>query len=96
MICATTKKGFECNYMTRQGCSHAGSDCGRILDKCEGCSFVVEIGDHKVCKSFPDPASKWMFCSCNLATHVQRKIPGAEAKKVNPLKASKKAAAGKR
>ena len=42
---------------------------------------------------YADPGSKWMFGNCNLATHVERK--GEKVQKINPLKASKKAAAGK-
>ena len=52
------------------------------------------IGEGKFCKAFNDPAAKWMFGSCNLGTHVVRKL-GGEVKKVNPLKASKKAMKGK-
>ena len=64
------------------------------VQQCEGCGHLVLRDEKKFCKAYPDPAAKWMFGSCNFATHVQRKI-GVETKKVNPLKASKKAAAGR-
>jgi hypothetical protein len=94
MQCATVKKGTECSMMNPKGCSFKGGKCGEIVPQCEGCNYVVTCADKKYCKSYPDPAAKWMFGSCNLATHIQRKLT-TETKKVNPLKASKKAMAGK-
>ena len=94
MICATTKKGVECFFMTRKGCSFNGGTCHEIVAQCQGCGHVIAVADKNYCQAFPDPASKWVFGSCNLATHVVRKFAAAE-KKVNPLKASKKAAQGK-
>jgi len=93
MICATTKKGTECSFMTAKGCSFAGGTCKEIVAKCEGCANILAVGDKKYCKTFPDPKAKWMFGVCGLATHIVRKAE--EAKKVNPLKASKKAMQGK-
>jgi len=93
MICATTKKGIECSFMGAKGCSFTGGTCKEIIEKCEGCNHVLALGDKKYCKAFPDPKGKWMFGSCNLATHIVRKVD--EVKKMNPLKASKKAMQGK-
>lgn len=94
MICTTTRRGMECFFMTAKGCSFNGGTCHPIVEKCHGCAHVITIGDRKFCKAFPDPASKWMLGNCNLATHVERKFVG-EQRKINPLKASRKAAAGK-
>ena len=66
---------------------------GPIVAQCEGCPRVIEGAQGKVCNAYRDPALKWSFGACNLATHVARKAEG-EVRKVNPLKASKKAAAG--
>jgi hypothetical protein len=74
--------------------SFTGNPAHQIVDACIGCAHVQAIGEGKFCKAFVDPAAKWMFGSCNLGTHVQRKL-GGEVKKVNPLKASKKAMKGK-
>ena len=70
----------------------SGAPAYVIAEKCEGCSNVIEHDGKSYCKSYKDPAAKWMFGQCNLATHVIRKIE--EAKKINPLKASKKAMKG--
>ena len=94
MICATTKKGIECSFMTKKGCSFEGGTCNPIVPQCEGCGHILVLPAAKYCKAYPNPAAKWQFGSCNLATHVVRKLT-TETKKVNPLKASKKAAAGK-
>lgn len=71
-----------------------GNPAHKIVDQCVGCAHVQEIGESKYCRAFADPAAKWMFGTCNLGTHVVRKL-GGEVKKVNPLKASKKAMKGK-
>jgi len=94
MLCTTTKNGIECFFMSNKGCTFPGGTCKVIVAKCEGCENILAVEDKKFCKAFPDPAAKWLFGSCNLATHIERKLP-SEAKKVNPLKASKKGASGK-
>lgn len=71
-----------------------GTDKQAIVEQCEGCAHVTVSGDTKFCDAYNNPAAKWMAGQCNLGTHVQRKA-GEAAKKVNPLKASKKAAKGK-
>ena len=65
-----------------------------VIDKCEGCDRIREFDGQHFCSSFPVPASKWrMGNRCNMATHVQ--VVHQSAQKVNPLKASKRAAKGK-
>lgn len=71
-----------------------GTDKQAIVPQCEGCTHVTGSGDARFCDAFNNPAAKWMTGACNLGTHVQRKA-GDAAKKVNPLKASKKAMKGK-
>jgi len=71
----------------------SGSPAYVIVEKCVGCHNVIENDGKSYCKSYKDPASKWAFGQCNLGTHIVRKAE--EAKKVNPLKASKKAMSGK-
>jgi hypothetical protein len=63
-----------------------------IIDKCEGCGRIVEVEASKFCRTFVAPAAKWRLGFCNFATHVKPEIVAA-AIKVNPLKASKRAAA---
>lgn len=65
-----------------------------IIDKCEGCERVRAFDGQNFCSIFPVPAAKWrMGNRCNMATHVQ--VERSAAQKVNPLKASKRAAKGK-
>ena len=61
-------------------------------DKCDGCDRVREFEGEKFCSSYPNPARKWVGGRCNFATHI--KLEAAAAQKVNPLKASKRAAKG--
>jgi hypothetical protein len=48
-----------------------------------------------VCGAYPSPERKWSQGLCNLATHKKIEIQ-TSTQKVNPLKASKKASAGKK
>ena len=45
------------------------------------------------CSSYPNPARKWATGRCNFATHMKAEAAGST--KVNPLKASKRAARGR-
>ena len=63
------------------------------IDKCEGCDRLREFKGEHFCSSYPNPTSKWSGGRCNFATHV--KLETAAAAKVNPLKASKRAAKGR-
>ncbi len=66
-----------------------------IIDKCEGCGRVVEAGADRFCRTYAFPVAKWRQGLCNFATHAKPEIVAAAAK-VNPLKASKRAAAKKK
>ena len=61
-----------------------------VVDQCEGCDRIRDFEEEKFCSSYPNPASKWAGGRCNFATHA--KIEVAAQAKVNPLKASKRAA----
>jgi hypothetical protein len=79
---------------TDAGVKVNGVVCQPIVDKCDGCDRIRGFEDQKYCVSYPVPAGKWrMGGRCNFATHIQKEA--AKAVKVNPLKASKRAAAGK-
>lgn len=66
-----------------------------IIDKCLGCERIVEAKSDKFCKAYISPESKWRIGLCNFATHVKPEITTASVK-INPLKASKRAAAKKK
>jgi len=89
MICKTVKAGFDCAFMSKNGCGFVNGSCQVVIDKCEGCAKILEYESSKYCKVYPDPAGKWMSGRCPTATHVKLEIK--ETQKINPLKASKRA-----
>ncbi len=95
MQCITLKKGIECAFMTSKGCNFNGGRCHSVVDTCEGCSRTVTFDEATFCAVAPNPASKWARGSCNFATHLERKAVETNLK-INPLKASKRAAASKK
>ncbi|MBQ7456811.1 MAG: PxxKW family cysteine-rich protein [Desulfovibrio sp.] len=64
-----------------------------IVEQCQGCDRVRDFDEQQFCASYPNPSSKWAGGRCNFATHA--KIEVAAQAKVNPLKASKRAAKGR-
>lgn len=63
------------------------------VEQCSGCDRVRDFESQQFCSSYPNPDRKWASGRCNFATHV--KVESAQAAKVNPLKASKRAAKGR-
>lgn len=90
MICETIRKGSECAFMTKKGCSYNGGVCYEIVEKCSGCSRSAQFSSGWYCTSFPEPSRKWNSGHCNMATHVSLATETASGKKINPLKASKR------
>ena len=43
MLCTTIKKGQECPFMTKKGCSYNGGACQTLVEQCTGCTRVVEL-----------------------------------------------------
>ncbi len=78
---------------TAEGVMMNGFVLSPISEQCEGCDRVREFEEEKFCSSYPTPERKWIGGNCNFATHV--KVKAAAAAKVNPLKASKRAAKGR-
>jgi hypothetical protein len=92
MVCKTIKEGMECSFMSDKGCQFNGGNCHPIIEKCEGCQKVLKRPTGDYCLAFPDPAIKWRFGNCSMATHF--KASGEKkVQKINPLKASKRRAA---
>ncbi len=94
MQCQTVLTGTECSFWKKSGCVAPSGSCQIIVDECQGCDRIVKgsIGD--VCSAYPDPAAKWASGLCNFATHKKVDLKTDDVK-VNPLKAAKRAAAGK-
>lgn len=78
---------------TEEGVTRNGFILQPIVEQCEGCERIRTFEDQKFCSSYPSPERKWAGGRCNFATHVKTSA-GAQAK-VNPLKASKRAAKGR-
>ncbi len=91
MVCSTVKEGYDCAFMSKQGCQFNGGTCHVIVEQCEGCSKAQEFPSGKYCLIFPDPSAKWRLGNCSMATHLKA-LEGKEKTngKLNPLKASKR------
>ncbi len=79
---------------TAEGMLYNGALFQPVIDKCEGCARVRDFEDARYCSSYPMPAAKWSIGNCNFSTHM--KAAATAQAKVNPLKASKRAAKGGR
>lgn len=78
---------------TAEGVTVNGFVISPCVAECTGCDRTRSFDDQSFCSSYPDPASKWQGGNCNFATHI--KAATSEKAKVNPLKASKRAAKGR-
>ncbi len=95
MKCETVLPGTECTFWTKCGCVFEGNSCQPIVEECQGCDRIVDSKIGQVCSAYPSPVQKWTGGLCNFATHKKIELKSLDAK-VNPLKASKKAAAKKK
>lgn len=91
-ICKTTRNGFRCQFATRDGkCTFNGGTCSPVVSACDGCTNIETYGNLVYCKSYMNPESKWIggaYCPmCSVKKNVDTKT-----QKINPLKASKRAA----
>jgi len=78
--------------MTKKGCSFNGGKCRPVVESCDGCDRILGANGGRYCGAFPDPTVKWRRGTCNLATHQKGNGREQEKQKINPLKASKRAA----
>lgn len=88
---ATTGKSNPTDILAR----YSSGLFNQISEKCEGCERVVEAAGNKYCQTYVSPEAKWRLGLCNFATHVKTELATAKTK-VNPLKASKRAMAGRK
>jgi hypothetical protein len=101
MNCETIRKGEECFFAGKNGCTFNGGTCKQIIEACEGCKNAIEVPDGKYCACFPNPEAKWRikdvtWDKCPRATHVKGNKPEVKEIRVNPLKASKKSKKAKK
>ena len=78
---------------TAEGVVVNGFVLSPVVEQCYGCERMREFDGEQFCSSYPAPARKWAVGRCNFATHA--KAQANAAAKVNPLKASKRAAKGR-
>lgn len=95
MICTTIREGQECAFMTKKGCGYTDGKCVNIVEQCTGCNRAVEFSTGWYCTAAPEPELKWKSGRCNMATHVVDEAAAA-GKKINPIKASKRASGKKK
>lgn len=78
---------------TAEGVVVNGFVLSPVVEQCTGCDRMREFEGEQFCSSYPTPARKWDAGRCNFATHFKSAVVAAG--KVNPLKASKRAAKGR-
>ncbi len=95
MQCQTVRPGTECTFWSKAGCNFESATCQNVIEACEGCERIIDSTIGTVCEVYPAPMKKWLGGLCNFATHQKVEIK-LDDLKVNPLKASKRAAAAKK
>ncbi|MDY0389844.1 PxxKW family cysteine-rich protein [Desulfobulbus oligotrophicus] len=63
----------------------------QIVEQCSGCDRIVEVEEKQFCKTYANPGAKWRLGVCNFATHMKSEANVIQTR-INPLKASKRAA----
>ncbi len=81
--------------MTAEGLSFKGLIMNPVVENCTGCERIVAFEDKSYCPTYAQPEKKWVRGICNFATHVKATVDKEGKTKVNPLKASKRAARGR-
>lgn len=90
---STPDKVLEGAIKTEAGVELNGLVIQPIVEQCAGCDRVRNFEEQQFCSSYSAPGRKWMGGKCNFATHIKSETAGKA--KVNPLKASKRAAKGR-
>jgi hypothetical protein len=86
---------FQDAVKTENGLEFKGFVLEPIVENCQGCERIKEFEGSKYCTSYAQPAAKWRHGACNFATHIKASVDKEGKVKVNPLKASKRAARNK-
>lgn len=81
--------------MTAEGLSFKGVIMSPVVESCTGCERIAEFETASYCPTYAQPDKKWARGICNFATHVKATVDKEGKTKVNPLKASKRAARGR-
>ena len=105
MECTLLETPVECHFASKgyngqNQCSYNGSSCFPVVEEClsgddeKACEHIMEFPKGKYCAKFPNPENRWERGRCPLATHIKLDFEAPLEKKLNPLKASKRAARG--
>ena len=105
MECTLLEAPVECHFSSKGSngqnqCSYNGSSCLPVVEDCLSgddenvCEHILEFPKGKFCSKFPNPENRWERGRCPLATHIKVDFEAPLEKKLNPLKASKRAARG--
>jgi hypothetical protein len=89
-----TAEMFRNAEKTENGVLFNGFILEPVVEQCHGCDRIREIEGEWYCASYSKPASKWRNGNCNFATHLKAN-QGKGKDKINPIKASKRAAGKK-
>ena len=90
--CSTIKTGRTCIFMKKAGCSYNGGSCHPVIEACQDCGNIETFPNGSFCRVYAEPALKWSPGPCNMSTNGNGKEEKeAPTKKLNPLKASKRA-----
>ena len=89
----TPGKNLEGAVKTANGVELNGVLLQPITEQCNGCDRIRTFEGQEFCSSYAIPSKKWTLGRCNFATHI--KVEVVAKAKVNPLKASKRAAKGR-
>ena len=89
----SNEKMLEGAVQTANGVELNGFVLQPVVEKCEGCDRIRNFAEQRFCSSYPSPERKWSGGRCNFASHI--KAETTSKAKVNPLKASKRAAKGR-
>ncbi len=92
MLARKMETTLENAVLTKDGLKYNGFFLKPVVEQCEGCERILEHESGQYCASCPNPDQKWSRKACNFATHTRGNGPKIEKAKVNPLKASKRAA----
>jgi len=93
--CSTIKPGKTCVFMKKSGCGYNGGECHPVVEDCQECGNIESFPNGDFCRVYAEPAQKWNPGPCNMSTNGNGKEQHeTSGKKLNPLKASKRAQGG--
>jgi hypothetical protein len=90
---STPDKVLDGAVKSGEGVERNGIRLQPVVEQCAECERIRVFEEQQFCSSYPVPARKWAGGRCNFATNI--KTEAVAKARVNPLKASKRAAKGR-